>query len=150
MVRDLTDKHANYFEAILQLRGATPEVLEFVEEEVAREHIHIAKKKEVTNGYDYYLTDNAFTKALGKKLQEKFGGQLLNTAKLYTMKKDKELYRGTVLFRLAAFKKGDVVQYQGEEYLIKIAGKEIFLQNQKTGEKARVKWKDMKKVKKIS
>ena len=118
MVRSLEGKHANYFEAILQLREVTPEVLAFTEQQITKGHLPIAKIKKVQNGYDYYLTDNSFTKALGKKLQETFGGQIINTATLHTQKKGKELYRGTVLFRQASFKKGDLVFYKGEEYMV--------------------------------
>ena len=146
MVRSLEGKHPQYYEAILQLRDTLPEVLEFVEEEIARKKIPVAKKIKVKNGSDLYLADNQFTKSLGKKLQERFGGQVLYTSTLHTKKDNKELYRGTVLFRSAPFKKNDVVMYDGEEWVIKVLGKEIMLQNPRSGKKERVKYKDMKNI----
>ena len=148
MVRSLEGKHPQYYEAILQLRDISTEVLDFVEQEIARKKIPVAKKIKVKNGYDYYLADNQFTKSLGKNLQERFGGQVRYTSTLHTKKDNKELYRGTVLFRLAPFKKNEVVMYDGEEWVIKSLGKEIMLQSPKSGKKERVKYKDMKNIRK--
>lgn len=148
MVRSLEGKHPQYYEAILQLRDTSTEVLDFVEEEITRKKIPVAKKIKVKNGYDYYLADNPFTKSLGKKLQERFGGQVRYTSTLHTKKDNKELYRGTVLFRSVPFKKNDLVMYDGEEWIIKSLGKEIMLQNLKSGKKERVKFKDMRGIRK--
>ena len=147
MVRSLEGKHPKYYEAVLQLRDVTQEVVDLVEEEIHRTKHSVSKVVELKNGLDYYLADNALTRALGKLLQQKFGGELTVTASLHTKKDDKEMYRVTVLFRLPHFKKGDTVVYEGEEHVVKIMGKEIFLQHTKTGKKARVKYKDMKRIK---
>lgn len=146
MVRSLAGKHPSYFEAILQLREVSDKVIDFVKNEVEKAKIPIAKEKKVKNGFDFYLADNQFTKSLGKKLQQKFGGQVLTTASLHTQKKGKDLYRVTVLFRGIDFKKGDKVSYQGEEYEVKAIGKDIFLIGKK---KVHVKWKDVKEIRKV-
>ena len=148
MVRTLAGKHPQYFEAILQLRDISQDVINVVEEEISRVQMPVAKEVKLKNGSDYYLADKDFTKALGKRLQQQFGGELLVTASLFGRKDGKEIYRVTVLFRQAPFKKGDVVEYQGEEYEVKLVGKGIFLQNKKTGKRAHVKYKDMKEIKK--
>ena len=148
MVRTLTNKHPNYFEAVLQLREINDKVIDFVEEELVRTKLPVAKVEKVKNGYDYYLADNELTRALGKSLQKKFGGELKTTSSLHTKKDNKELYRVTILFRLPPFQKNDQVEYQGEEWVIKTMGKEVFLQHSKTGRKARVKYKDMNDIKK--
>ncbi|MBI4151833.1 hypothetical protein HY496_02585, partial [Candidatus Woesearchaeota archaeon] len=83
------------------------------------------------------------------KLQEKYGGELLITAKLHTKKKDRDLYRLTVLFRQAPFQRNDVVQRSGEEYQVVTLGKEIILQHLKTGKKVHVKYKEMGKIRKV-
>ena len=150
MVRSLVGKHPLYYEAVLQLREVTQEVVTFAEEELSKHKIPIAKVVELKNGFDYYIADNDFTKALGKKLQQRFGGQVRNTSSLFGRKENKEIYRGTVLFRLAAFCKGDKISYNGEEYLVKLISKEITLIHSKTGKKERVKFKDMKGIKRIS
>lgn len=149
MVRSTEGKHPEYFEAILQLRDVSKEVISFTEKEIIRNKIPLAKKKKVKNGWDYYLADNNYTKSLGKKLQERFGGKHLVTSSLFGKKKGKDIYRITVLFKGIPFKKGEKVEYHGEEYNVKILGKDILLQNSKTGKKAHVKYKDVEQVKKL-
>ena len=148
MVRSIQGKHPNYYEAILQLRNVSEEAVNFVRQEITKYKIPLSKITEETNGQDYFLADNDFTKALGKKLQQRFGGELRTTASLFSKKDGKDIYRVTVLFRGVNFKKGDLVQYQGEEYIVRIMGKEVMLQNTKTSQKERVKYKDMKRIKK--
>lgn len=147
MVQLTNIKHKEYFESILQIRDATDEVIDFVTEEIPRIGLMVAKVKKVKNGFDYYLSDNSLTKALGRKLQEKFGGQYLITASLHTKKRDEELYRLTVLFRQAHFQKGDVVIFKGDEYSVKAIGKEIFLQESRTGKKMHLKYNDLGLIK---
>jgi len=131
----------------LQLRDCGEEVVSFVEEEIAREGIHVAKTAELKGGLDFYLADNDFAKKLGKKLREKFGGETKVTASLWGRKEGKEVYRVTVLFRGLRFKKGDIVVYEGEDYEVKLMGKDIMLKNLKTGEKVHVKYKEMERIK---
>ena len=149
MVRSVEGKHPNYYEAILQLRNVKEDVTNFVKQEISKHNIPVAKVVKAKNGQDYYLADNDFTKAVGKKLQQKFGGELKVTATLFSKKDGKDIYRVTVLFRQAEFKKGDLVEYQGEEHIAEIMGKEIVLQNTKTSKKERVKYKDMKRIKQV-
>ncbi|PIN73998.1 hypothetical protein COV20_02700 [Candidatus Woesearchaeota archaeon CG10_big_fil_rev_8_21_14_0_10_45_16] len=150
MVRTLEGKHPKYYEAILQLREVTQEVVDFIEEELAKGRMIISKVEDVRNGIDYYLSDNDLTKALGKKLQIKFGGELKLTASLHTKKDSKDLYRVTVLFRQAHFRKGDKVDYQGDVYDVKSVSKEILLQHDKTGKKVHIKYKEMNQIKKVA
>ncbi len=148
MVRDITGKHPAYFEAILQLRDVSQEVVDFVESEFSRGKIPITQALEVKNGLDFYAADSQFTRSLGRRLQEKFGGELVLTASLYGVKKDREVYRVTVLFREASFKKGDMVEFKGDPCLVVVLGSEIILQ-QKNGKKLHVKYREMGKIKKI-
>ena len=143
MVRSLEGKHPNYFEAIIQIREASQEVIDFVE----NSNVLIVDEKTVKNGFDYFLADNNQARALGKQLQSKFGGELTTTSSLHTRKDGKELYRVTILFRPAHFKRGQEVEYQGDAYKVKAMAKDIFLQDIKTGKKVHVKYKDMKKLK---
>lgn len=149
MVRSLEGKHPQYYEAILQLRDLTSNVVEFVDQEIARAAIPVAKFKKVTNGYDYYLADNSFTKALGRKLQQQFGGELVLSSSLFGQKDGKEIYRGTVLFRQASFGKGDMVEYRGEEYQVIVLGKEIIVQQRTSGKRIHLKYREMGKIKKV-
>ena len=150
MVKSIEGKHIEYYEAILQLREITDEILEFVEKEIKKAQIHVAKIKEVVNGYDFYLADNSFTRQLGRKLQGKFYGEVLLTTSLVGRKKDKDLHRFTVLLRGINYSKGDLVEYRGEKYLVRGLGHEILLQQPETGRKVNVKWKNNREVKKRS
>ena len=149
MTKSLEGKHPGYYEAILQLRNILQDVIDFVEEEIPKMNLSISKVVELKTGVDYFLSDNNLTKMLGKKLQEKFGGEVLITATLHTKKKDKDMYRLTILFRQAPFQKGDTVLRDGEEYAVLTMAKEIILQHVKTGKKVHVRYKDMKGIKKI-
>jgi len=149
MVRDLTGKRAEYYEAILQLREISKETKEFVDKEIYRVKLPISKINKLKNGFDYYLADNEMTRALGKRLQQKIGGELTITASLHTKIKGKDVYRVTVLFREAHFRKDDEIEYQGESFVVKAMSKDIFIQHTKTGKKAHVKYKDMKRMKKV-
>ncbi len=148
MVRDVTGKHPLYFEAILQLRDVSQVVIDFAEEELVKNRISVPKTEKVKNGWDYYIADSNFTKGLGKKLQQEFGGELVVTSSLYGQKDGKEIYRVTILFREASFKKDDLVEYRGEEYGVKTLGKEIILQAVNEGKKLHVKYREMGKIKK--
>ncbi len=147
MARNLTGKHGAYFEAVLQLRDISQKVVDYAEDEMARVKLHVAKMVPLKNGFDYYLSDTALTRALGKRLQEKFGGEHTVTASLWGVKKDREVFRVTVLFRGLLFDKGDIVEYKNELYNVRSLGKDIFLQSEKTGKKIHVKYNDMKDVK---
>ncbi len=148
MVRDIAEKHPGYYEAVLQLRNVDDKVLKFVADELVRIKLPVAKEKMVKNGRDYFLADNNLTKRLGKALQSKFGGELTVTATLHTKKKNKELYRLTVLFRQLHLSKDDIVEYQGEKWQVNVIGKEIFLKHSESGRKTRVKYKNMRELKK--
>lgn len=147
MVRSIEGKNFSYFEAILQLRNISSAVLDFVYAEIDRGKIHIAKEVESKNGLDIYLADDNFTRALGRKLQEQFGGENKITSTLYSQKDGKDIYRITVLFRAVPFKKGDIVKYKGSEYEVKILGKDILLQSLKTGKKVHVRCREMQQIK---
>ncbi len=149
MVKPIHGKHSEYYEAILQLRDVSEEVLDFVNKEIEKKKIFVAKVKEVTNGHDYYLGNGNLTKNLGKKLQEKYGGEFTVTATLFTRKEGRPVYRLTVLFRAMPFKKGDQVEYHDEMYNVIMSGKKVMLQQVKTGKKVQVWHQDMGKVKKI-
>lgn len=148
MVKPIHGKHSEYYEAILQLRDVADEIIGFVDDEIDCKDIPMAKIKKVTNGYDYYLGNSNLTKNLGKMLQEKYGGEFTVTATLFTRKEGKPVYRLTVLFRAVPFKKGDEVEYQGEEYKVLMSGKKVMLQHSKTGKKMQLWPKDLVRVKK--
>jgi len=97
-------KHGEYYEAILQLRPAKKEILDFVIENVSRRNdVKISKINELKTGYDVYLTNQRYARgALASQLRRKFKGKLIITKALYGQHKitSRLIYRATVLFRL--------------------------------------------------
>ena len=150
MVRSLKGKHDKYFEGIMQLRNPSQKVVDFIENDLMNGHIAVSEVKEVKNGLDYYLSDNDYTIALSKRLQKKFGGEVKITSTLHTKIRGKDAYRVTALFRLPSFSKGDLVDYGGDEFIVKAMGKDIVLVGQgKNTKKLHLRYKDMSQIKKI-
>jgi len=147
MVRSAEGKRPEYFEAILQLRNVGDEVYEFAKHDLKKGGVYISKEMDVVNGKDIYISDNNYGRALGKRLLKEFGGECVVTASLYGQHDGKEIYRLTILFRGVDFKKGDIVEYKAEPYVVKVMGKEVMLQHAKNGEKVHVKLKDIGLIK---
>ena len=97
-------KHAQYYEAILQLRPAQEQLLQFLLEELSkRQDVFISKEVHLKNGVDIYLSSHQFTKSLGQRLKRKYKNSDLKISRtLYSRSRmtSKLLYRVTVLFRL--------------------------------------------------
>lgn len=129
--------HAGYFEGILQLRNANLEILDYVEGEIASKKIHLAKTAKVKGGKDYYLGDNKFLLKLGKRLKEKYTGQLVTTSTLFSKNKltGKEIHRMTVLFRYIPFQIGDILEYRGRDVELKRYGSKVEVKDVKTGKR---------------
>lgn len=134
----------NYFEGILQLRNPTKEAVRAVRSMVERnKRAFIAKEERVVNGIDLYLSSQKFLQILGKMLQNKFGGELKISRKLFTVHRitSKRVYRVTVLFRLPKFKVGDIVKTRGRLIKVKSLGKKVFGIDIETGKKITVDYK---------
>ncbi|MBI2143435.1 hypothetical protein HYU20_03790 [Candidatus Woesearchaeota archaeon] len=146
-----TSKHANYFEAILQLRnpyGDVDDLIHYVLQKVkekAQEGIFIAKKKKVTNGFDLYLSSNSFAVETGRELYRAFGGEFKVSKKLFSQHKltSKVLYRVTVLFRAAPFKVGDAILFGGSPLKILEIAKKVAAVNIETGKQLELAYKDI-------
>ena len=132
-------KHPMYFEGILQLRNPTNELVDWVKQEIRKDaKAFVAKEERVKNGIDLYLSSQAYLRALGKKLSQRFQGILKTSRTLHTVSKatGRRLFRVTVLFRLAGLKRGDVVGVAGEKFEIVLLGQnKAQLRNVETGKK---------------
>jgi len=120
-----------YFEGILQLRDSDKKVIDFAREEIAKvkqKGVLITKEAKQKNGIDLYLTDKKYLQALGRKLQEEFGGVLKIAPQLFSMNRQtgKEVYRVNVFFRPIDFKKGDTIEVSGEKIKVTSVDKEVF------------------------
>lgn len=95
--------HANYYEAIIQLRPAKKEVVDFVSNQIDKEKIHVSKIETLKTGINIFVSSNKFAMQLGKKLKKSFKGEIKLSRSLHSRDKQtsKALYRVTVCFRLA-------------------------------------------------
>ena len=115
--------HNQYYEGILQLRGSDDEVVDYVENQVAKaksKGVFISKVVRHKNGFDFYVSSRKFLHTLGKKLHAAFGGELKVNPRLFTKDRQtgKEVFRVNVFFKLLDFKKGDVINI--DKKIIKI------------------------------
>jgi len=139
--------HSSYFEGILQLRNPTKELMQFVEAKIEqKEGVFISKKAKVRNGWDLYLSSGRFLKALGKLLQQHFGGELVISARLFSRSRQtsKDIHRLSVLFRLPSFVKGQIITHRGDRLKILFIGKKVGAQNIETGEKMQLSYSELR------
>lgn len=139
-------RHPLYFEATLQLRNQDQEIMGFVEGEIKRKKAAVAKVVKAGKGYDYYLASAKFAQQLGKALKENFSGLLKVTVRLYSQSRETSriIYRVTVLYKKAPFKKGDWITVQGHKVKIEVMGKEVW-GTKENGEKVHYKFKDLER-----
>ncbi|MBI2175998.1 hypothetical protein HYU40_01440 [Candidatus Woesearchaeota archaeon] len=146
-----TTKHAKYFESILQLRnpyGDVEDMMHYVVQRTngkAQDGIFISKKKKVTNGFDLYLSSNSFAVEIGRELYRAFGGELKISKKLFSQHKmtSRILYRVTVLFRMAPFRVGDVVLFDGKPLKMIEISKKVVAENIEKGKLVELHYKDI-------
>jgi len=142
----MEERHKEYFEGTLQLRNTTDDVIDFVVKTIEKsEDTQIANVKKVTNGFDIYVSRQRFLRSLGNKLQQRFGGQIKVSSKVHTRHKQtgRELHRVNVLFRMPNFKKGDIIDYKGDQIKIISMHKKVFAKDVKTGKKHNISFKDL-------
>ena len=93
-------RSSQYYEAILQIRPKSKEILKEAEEFINnKKNIFITKQTESKHGYDIYTTSSTATIQLGAFLKRRHEGEVKITKTLYGEKDGKRLYRTTVLFR---------------------------------------------------
>ena len=139
-------KHPEYFEGILQLRDFSEKLYNYIHEIIERDskedkRARITKEKKVRGGVDLYFFSQKYIQQIGKKLKEKFKGELKVTSRLHSRHKitGKELHRVTVFFKEAKVKKGDIIERKGKIWEVILVDKDIVLKEMKSGKKERVK-----------
>ena len=142
----MTEKHAGYFEGVMQLRDPTDEVLEYFEKLVQEKKVKIAKVDELKTGYDFYFDSNKKLLAIGKKLYVRFGGEHKISSSLHTVRKQtsKELYRVTVMFRPPKFKRGDIVDFRGQKLRVKQLKRKVLGIDVESGKKVWFEYSDIR------
>jgi len=95
--------HEDYWEAKIQLRPATEEILRFIKNRIKeREGVFISKTEELKDeGVDIYLSSQKYAQTIARGLKKSFGGEIKISRTLHTQHKmtSKRIYRVTVLFR---------------------------------------------------
>ncbi len=134
-----------YYEGTLQLRNPSEKVLDYVEDAIARDgNVFIAKKDRLKNGYDLQLSSQNFLRNIGRKLQDKFSGELVLSSKLAGRSKSgKDLYRVNVLFRMYSFRKGSTVTYRGASYKVLETAHRVRIKSIGTGKSITVGYGDI-------
>ncbi len=97
--------HADYYQAIIQIRPYNEQVTRFINNQVRKrndENIFISKIDRSEHGIDFFISSNKFARIIGKKLKKSFNGELKESVKLYSRDRHagKNLYRVTVCFKL--------------------------------------------------
>lgn len=134
----LMHHNKDYFEGILQIRGGSQEILDWIHERVAQDkRARISKQKKVPNGIDLYMTDQHYLQNLGHKLKEKYPGILKISRRLFTVDKmtSKLLYRVNVLFKPLGIKRGDIITVHGEQVEILRIEARVHVKELKSGKK---------------
>lgn len=93
-----------YYTAILQVRNETTHSLKYMKEllDELKERVKISKEVPVVSGTDYYMTDTNSAKLIGRRLKQKFGGDIKISAKIFSKDRQtsKDIYRVNILVKL--------------------------------------------------
>jgi len=94
--------HADYYQAIIQLRPADKKLMGFVERYIKKTDAWVSKMIRLKTGVDYYISSNKLARQIGRQLKKNFHGELIESRKLYSRDSytSKNIYRVTVCFRL--------------------------------------------------
>ena len=141
---------SQYYEAILQLRNSRKEIVDFIKSECKKNKVMIAKTEKQKNGIDFYLSSKTFALSFSKKLVPRFGGKMESSAKLVGRKKDRNLYRVSIIYTASEFQQGDVVKAGDRLIKIKSVSKFICGTDLETRRNVKVelKGKDVEKLEK--
>jgi NMD protein affecting ribosome stability and mRNA decay len=129
-----------YLEGTLQLRNATHELYDFVKRDITANKgkgVHITKETGKLPNVDIQLTSKKYLRALGKKLKQRFNGELNEAAQLfsYNPQTSKDIHRVNLLFTLHGRKVGDIVEQRGKRIKITTLGKKVSGVDIETGKK---------------
>ena len=78
----------------------------------------IQEMKEVKGGLDIILGSTQLGRRMARAITERFGGKLLETCKLVGKKDSRDVYRSTLLIRFPKLKRGDIVTFRGDIYVV--------------------------------
>jgi len=131
--------HKDYFEGILQLRNVCDELLDYVHHliETSKEEVWVSKEKKVKGGIDLYVSSNKFLRRSAEKLKSRFFGQIKTSKNLFSRDRQssKDIWRITVLFRLAPFKRNEEFMIRGVKMKVGHISEKVQLKEPESGKK---------------
>jgi NMD protein affecting ribosome stability and mRNA decay len=99
--------------------------------------VNITKETGKLPNIDIQLTSKKYLRALGKRLKERFNGELNEAAQLFSRNSQtsKDIYRINLLFTLHGRKIGEIVEQRGKRIKITTLGKRVSGVDIETGKK---------------
>jgi len=139
-----------YFEGVLQIRNATPEINDFIKNDLHKNKsrgVHVNKEVDIDGtgaNVDYYYTDKKYLKVISEKLRKNFGARIKHNAQLFSIdwETSKNLYRLNVLVELPKYRKNDVIKMDEQLYKIISMDEKIHVINMKNNTKTLIPHKD--------
>jgi len=128
--RDLTDEESRRARGLVERGRSGDEFVSGVED--------------VRGGFDVKVSSNAFARRLSRDLARELGGTVGSSATLHTQREGKDQYRATYAVRLAGFREGDTIHWRRGRYRVVGVGDTVRLEDPSTGERFRVKARDLK------
>ena len=153
----------NYFEATGQLRSAgrrldadelavmRASLDEFLTDMPPDPMFFITKEGKVQGGFDIVLGSKSLARSWGRRLVQRWGGQLKETNSIVGRKDGVDLTRLTLLYRRPAFDVGDVIRWRDEVWRIgSWANDRALLHKVERAQRCGVKWRDLEKAQVLS
>ena len=104
LVYNTINKHEKYYEAIIQLRNPSEELINFINNQLRKNpDAFISTIMPHKDGFDIHISCQRFARNLGNKMKKAFkDGELKLPKKIVTRNRQtsKDLYRATVFFKL--------------------------------------------------
>jgi nonsense-mediated mRNA decay protein 3 len=138
-------KDTKYFESILQVRNAYPQIIDFIRNEVKKQHkkgVFINKENRIEKysekDIDFSITNQTYARILAQKIRKQFGGTIKNNAQLFSIdwETSKNIYRLHVYIEIPSYAKGDVIKTHNALYKITSISDKIHVTNIKNKSKS--------------
>lgn len=129
---ECSKQQGKYYEAILQLRGPERSLDKHVEADSERfvrdrvasmrkssREVFVSKVEKVKGGLDFYFSTIPSARSIARELQKSMCAEFKESSSLWGRRAGEEIYRMTFLVRLPGFARGDVIEHEGKEYLVR-------------------------------
>jgi nonsense-mediated mRNA decay protein 3 len=130
--QECSKQQGKYYEAILQVRGPERTLPSETEADIERlvssraasmrkssRAVFLSRTERVKGGLDFYFSTISSARTVARELQDSLCAGFKESSSLWGRRDGKDIYRMTFLVRLPGFSKGDIVDHQGREYLVR-------------------------------